>query len=215
MMTFTTRLLPLAALACAAMPLQAQEHAHAHAHGHEHPQPAEEGAPVASAELPGPDRAQALLFDAARLNRLDLVDGLVKLGADLDATNEQGFTPLILAGYAGHGEMVSALVEAGADPCKPGDARGNTALMGVAFRGHDAIASQLIATGCDINATNAMGQTALMMAAMFGRERQIDLLLAAGADAGVVDLQGNTAASVALAQGNEAVAAMVGTPQTK
>ncbi|HCY02296.1 MAG TPA: hypothetical protein DHU71_04945, partial [Erythrobacter sp.] len=91
------------------MPLEAQEHAHAHAHGHEHPQPAEEGAPVASAELPGPDRAQALLFDAARLNRLDLVDGLVKLGADLDATNEQGFTPLILAGYAGHGEMVSAL----------------------------------------------------------------------------------------------------------
>ena len=111
--------------------------------------------------------------------------------------------------------MVSALVEAGADPCKPGDARGNTALMGVAFRGHDAIASQLIATGCDINATNAMGQTALMMAAMFGRERQIELLLAAGADAGVVDLQGNTAASVALAQGDEAVAAMVGTPQAK
>ena len=67
--------------------------------------------------------------------------------------------------------------------------------MGVAFRGHDAIASQLIATGCDINATNAMGQTALMMAAMFGRERQIELLLAEGADAGVVDLQGNTAAS--------------------
>ncbi|HBQ53218.1 MAG TPA: hypothetical protein DD790_01885, partial [Erythrobacter sp.] len=67
MMTFTTRLLPLAALACAPMPLQAQEHAHAHAHGHEHPQSAEEGAPAASAELPGPDRAQALLFDAARL----------------------------------------------------------------------------------------------------------------------------------------------------
>ena len=120
-------------------------------------QPAEEGAPAASAELPGPDRAQALLFDAARLNRHDLVDGLVKLGADLDATNDQGFTPLILAAYAGHGEMVSALVEAGADPCKPGDARGNTALMGVAFRGHDAASG---ANAAAITASSGHGATA-------------------------------------------------------
>ncbi len=74
--------------------------------------------------------------------------------------------------------------------------------MGVAFKGHDAVARRLIEAGCAVDARNQAGQTALMMAAMFGRADQVSLMLAAGADSGAIDVAGNDAISVAAAQGN-------------
>lgn len=162
--------------------------------------------PAAPAALPSPERRQELLFDAARLGRTDMIELLVQTGADVNAHDRRGFTPLILAAYAGQAETVEALIAAGADACKPDTTQGNTAQMGVAFKGNDAIAARLLQMGCDVNARNNAGQTALMMAALFNRTSQIEMLLAAGADPAIADASGRTAASVAQTQGNEAVA---------
>jgi ankyrin repeat protein len=170
------------------------------------PQASANAAPTASA-LPSAERRQELLFEAARLGRVDLIDPLLKAGADIDGTDKRGFTPLILAAYNGQGGAVEALLERGADACKPDGGQGNTAQMGVAFKGDDAIAARLLKTRCDVDARNKAGQTALMMAALFGRTAQIELLLAAGADRGIADATGRTAASVAATQGNTALAA--------
>lgn len=157
--------------------------------------------------LPSPERMQALLFDAARQGRADVVAALLAYGTDIAARDEKGHTPLILASYHGHAATVDMLLEHGADADQADMARGNTALMGVAFKGHDAIAERLIAAGCAIDARNAAGQTALMMAAMFGREAQVERLLAAGADVHATDAAGNSAASLAAGQNNAAMLA--------
>ncbi|PTQ09793.1 hypothetical protein CLG96_11475 [Sphingomonas oleivorans] len=161
-------------------------------------------APVPDA-LPTPERRQQLLFEAARLGRTDLIASLVQVGADVNAYDARGFTPLILAAYNDHLDTVEALIAAKADPCLPDRDQGNSAQMGVAFKGHDAIAARLLKAGCDVNARNKAGQTALMMAALFGRTSQIDMLIAAGADPAILDASGRSAMSVARGQGNEAV----------
>ena len=44
-----------------------------------------------------------------------MVGGLLHLGASADLRNEQGFTALMLATAAGHGEVIKALLQAVAD----------------------------------------------------------------------------------------------------
>ena len=163
----------------------------------------------ASDALPTPERRQELLFDAARLGRTDMIAPLVKAGVDINATDARGFTPLILAAYNGQAETLDALIAAGADPCKPDVSQGNTAQMGVAFKGEDAIAARLLKAGCDVNTRNNAGQTALMMASLFNRTRQVDMLLAAGADRTIQDAAGRSASSVAADQGNAPMAVRV------
>nr|WP_256924404.1 ankyrin repeat domain-containing protein [Sphingomonas sp. IBVSS2] len=155
--------------------------------------------------MPSPERRQELLFEAARLGRSEMIPPLLKAGADIDRYDARGFTPLILAAYNGHAAAVDVLIAQGADACKPDGTQGNTAQMGVAFKGHDEIAARLLKAGCDVNARNKAGQTAIMMAALFGRTAQVDMLLKAGADPAIVDNAGRTARSVAAGQGAEAV----------
>lgn len=157
--------------------------------------------------LPGPERLQILLFDAAREGRCDIIEALLAYDANIAAHDEKGHTPLILAAYHGHGDATDTLIRHGAHPDGADLARGNTALMGVAFKGHDDVACRLVMAGATVNARNRAGQTALMMAAMFGRDAQVDLLLAAGADADLMDAAGNTAASLAADQRNLAMVA--------
>jgi hypothetical protein len=165
-----------------------------------------------AATLPSPARRQELLFEAAKLGRADLIPVLVRNGADVNGYDSRGFTPLILAAYDGQGGAVEALIKAGADACKPDLNQGNTAQMGVAFKGDDRIAARLLKEKCDVNARNKAGQTALMMASLFGRAAQIDMLIEAGADKALVDSSGRSAASVADAQGNQSVARKLDTP---
>ena len=81
--------------------------------------------------------------------------------------------------------------------------------MGVAFKGHDAVAAYLLTLDCDVDTRNRAGQTALMMAALFGRAAQVEMLLAAGADPEIADRAGNTALGLARQQGNEIMAALL------
>ncbi|MBD8700456.1 ankyrin repeat domain-containing protein [Sphingomonas sp. CFBP 13714] len=165
--------------------------------------------PPGVAALPSPERRQQLLFEAARLGRMDMIDPLLKAGADINAYDERGFTPVILAAYNGQLATVDALIGKGADACRPDRDQGNSAQMGVAFKGEDAIAARLLKAGCDVNARNHAGQTALMMASLFNRRAQVDLLLAAGADRTIQDAAGRSAGSVAAGQGNAAMAERV------
>ncbi|MCW1430286.1 ankyrin repeat domain-containing protein [Novosphingobium sp. JCM 18896] len=161
----------------------------------------------ALAPLPSAQRIQDLLFDAARLGRVDVLPALLRAGADIDARDRAGYTPLILASYHGHEHATAMLLATGAQVDRPDAARGNTALMGVAFKGHGGIAARLLAAGAEPNRTNHAGQTALMMAALFGRSAIVDQLLMHGADASSRDIAGNSARSVAEAQGNDVMVA--------
>lgn len=56
----------------------------------------------------------------------------------VNGKDERGFTPLIMATYTSNTPIVSALLAAGAAIDEKG-AAGNTALMGVCFKGDEAI----------------------------------------------------------------------------
>lgn len=163
-------------------------------------------APVTSALLPPPERLQELLFEAARLGRDDMVIALLQAGAAIEALDERDHSPLILASYHGHATTTDLLLDMGATPDGEDTNKGNSALMGVAFKGYDHIAHALLRAGADPNRVNRAGQTALMMAALFGRHAVIDLLLKAGADVRHKDLEGNDAAALARSQGQDEIA---------
>ncbi len=157
--------------------------------------------------LPSPQRLQELLFDAARMGRVDVIPALLQAGADIEARNEQGHTPLILASYNGHAEATALLLAHGAQVDAADGARGNTALMGTAFKGFDKVAELLLAAGAQVDRRNDAGQTALMLAALFDHRRLVDRLLALGATRDLEDAAGNSALTVARAQGNDEMAA--------
>ncbi|MFS0849963.1 ankyrin repeat domain-containing protein [Novosphingobium panipatense] len=157
--------------------------------------------------LPPAERLQALLFDAARLGRDDVIPALLGAGADVEGMDERGHTPLVLASYHGHETTTSLLLEFGA--AVDGTVRGagsGSPLMGVAFKGYTAIARLLLKAGADPNFRNGAGQTPLMMAALFSRRDIIDMLVEAGADPLAVDAAGNDAPALALSQGNNELA---------
>jgi ankyrin repeat protein len=161
----------------------------------------------ASPPLPPPERIQELLFDAARLGRVDMIPALIQAGADVRALDGSGYTALILACYHGFGGAAEVLLENGAPVDQTDGERGNTALMGTAFKGLAMISERLLEAGADPDAVNNAGQTALMFAAMFGRSAIVDQLIARGANPYLVDAAGNSAISVARSQANDLMAA--------
>lgn len=167
--------------------------------------PANDDEPLAP--LPPPARIQELLFDAARLGRIDMIPALAQAGADIAARDESGYTALILACYHGHEGAAALLLALGAPVDQPDGRRGNTALMGAAFKGLQGIARCLLEAGAEPNVVNHAGQTALMFAALFGRATLVDQLIARGADPHLVDAAGNSAASVAHSQANDLMVA--------
>jgi hypothetical protein len=159
--------------------------------------------------LPSPERLQELLFDAARAGRDDIIPALIEAGAFIEAHDERGFTPLVLASYNGQESTTALLLKMSALPDGRPEDGGSSALMGVGFKGYAAIARLLLDHEADPNRCNRAGQTPLMMAALFGQIEIITMLLAAGADRTLRDASGNIAADVAAAQGNDEVAALL------
>ena len=83
----------------------------------------------------------------------------IRAGADLNARDMWGETPLHYAAMNGYVDSINVLLEAGADV----DARegfiGNTPLHNAASCGHEEICKTLIRAGADLNARNKYGET--------------------------------------------------------
>ncbi len=92
-----------------------------------------------------------------------------------------GLRPLILACQSGAADVVSLLLDAGADP-NAALAGGETPLMMAARTGSVESIRMLIAKGATVNATERKGQTALMWAAAEGNAEAVSELLKGGAD---------------------------------
>ena len=116
------------------------------------------------------------LWTAAKANDTAELTRLLDAGHPIDDRDHRGYSPLMLAAYAGHGEAFAVLLARGADP-NTADLAGNTVLMGAAFRGFLPIVAQLLAAGADATAKNHGGLDARGFAKNFGRGEVLELLV--------------------------------------
>jgi len=87
---------------------------------------------------------QSSFFEAISSGDLDKIQSLLSQNAELvRAKDQRGFPPLVLATYNGHKQLIEPLLVFGAD-IDARDASGNTALMGVCFKGNLEIANFLL-----------------------------------------------------------------------
>lgn len=149
-------------------------------------------------------------FEAARNGDVKMLEQTMKENpALLHSKNKKGYTAFILATYNNQKAYAQKLLELGADPCAS-DEKGNTALMGVIFKGHEDI-SMVIINKCDVNHRNNEGQTALMYASLFGREKVAKELIKLGAKRDLKDHEGRDALSLAEGQWNQAMVGLLKT----
>ena len=125
-----------------------------------------------------------VLMQAAGLGEPGMVASLLRRGADPNAANLRGFTPLLYAVHpSGSGEAQAAcvrlLVEAGAEPDRSNPS-GFTPLMNAAFLGERDTVRQLLEHGANPALQNADGANALHLAASGCQAGTLEMLLDAG-----------------------------------
>ena len=119
---------------------------------------------IVTAVLP---RWSSMLYYAMSMGNLTIVEMIIKAGADIDAQNSLGDTPLHCSMYK--------------------------YLPGHTFN----IVSLLLASGAQVNIKNNVGETSLHFAIRHGRSEAVQMLLNAGAEPGLLSADGKTALDMA------------------
>ena len=135
----------------------------------------------ASVNTPEPDGTTALHW-ATRADEVAIARMLVGAGANANAANRYGVTPLSLAADNASGDLVEVLLKAGAD-AKMQVKDGETVLMAAARTGNPKAVQLLIDAGAVVDAREQrLGETALMWAAAENHPEAEKILIAHGAD---------------------------------
>ncbi len=154
---------------------------------------------------------------------------LVGKGAQLDAKDEEGQTALMKAASRGEPEVVSALLDSGAD-VNATDNKGLHALLYSLDKENRAYGAErktlperrnevarriLLNKSLKVNAQNADGETPLMRAVRLGNVEVVKSILARGADVNRTDVFGETAVTIAYEKGNPEIEKLLPLPSLK
>lgn len=115
----------------------------------------------------------------------------LKAGADPNARDRGGFTPLHLVAFVGNARAVTALVSRGAD-LEGRSTDGLVPLHRAAAQRNDKTVIALLEAGANPNARTESGDTALHFAATIGSSGAVTALLEAGADPNIRARNGAT-----------------------
>ncbi len=122
------------------------------------------------------------LMHAARAGSVEAVNMLLLAGAQVNARESwNGQTALHWAAAEGHGAVVEALIEGGADIRHRSNA-GTTPFMFAVRKGDMPTVNAFLAAGADVNERRADLARPLLVAIINGHEDLVDLLLEKGAD---------------------------------
>jgi len=133
------------------------------------------------------------LQDAALFGDLNQVELLLQNGANVNSTDNRGRTALYIASSEGKSNVVSYLLNHGADPNKGASWKGNQRPIHVAAKyGHVEIIQDLLRHGAKIDAYDSAKETALHEAAWYGRSAAVKCLLDEGANPNAKDIFGYT-----------------------
>ncbi|HEY9301636.1 MAG TPA: ankyrin repeat domain-containing protein [Phormidium sp.] len=169
-------------------------------------------------------KGTTLLHNAAQIDFKELVQQLIKDGAnvairdsekrtplhyattkevaallmlDINAIDQSGNTPLHLAVDRGSQDIAELLIANGAR-VNARNANGQTPLYRAIAIGHNEIAALLINNGTDVNNIDGSGTTPLHKAAHYGTVKILKLLIAKGAEINIQDNQRKTPLDIAV-----------------
>jgi ankyrin repeat protein len=139
----------------------------------------------------------------------EVVQSLLRAGADVNAVDERGWPAILRAAYFGHGAIVRALLESGASPDSRETHEGGTALHFAARQNHPDTVRALLDAGADPNAALSNGWTSLMWAVERGSAEVVRMLIEAGADPNASTATGVTALQWAQRRGDPEILALL------
>ena len=161
---------------------------------------------------PHPVDATPALLAAASGDEDDAagVQLLLRHRARVDARDARARTALHEAAFAGHADIVAALLDAGAAP-DPADAQARTPLLEAARGGRLATFEAMLAAGADARAVDSQGQGALQLATLADPPSAslVRRLLELGLDPLQADAGGRTAVDHAAAAGRWSLVALL------
>jgi hypothetical protein len=161
------------------------------------PKPCSEA--LAKNELDQPSKNE-LLNLAARNGRVEIMLMLLEGGAEAEAKDKVGRTPLMSAVQSRNPEAINLLVQKGANVNSRDSQDGTALLRAAGTYGNAPTVVALIGAGADVNAADRNGQTPLMWAARWGDAARVEALLKAGAKLDARDAKGLSAADYARAR---------------
>jgi hypothetical protein len=162
---------------------------------------------LASAQGSDPSAATAELTAAVRAGQAARIEALIRRGANPNARDAEGMTPLHYAAYRGDAAVGAALLRGGAEP-NAKDSLGMTPLHAAAFEGHADFVKALLLGHALVNAKDAADNTALHYAVLSGSAETARALLEGGADPAAANAKGATPAGVARASGRKELIAL-------
>ena len=146
-----------------------------------------------------------LLIRGATIRFKDIANLSFSKGAEVEARDRYGRTPLSYAVWKGHMAVVKLLVKAGARVDSE-DKIGGTPISYALCSGQKAIASLLLKKGSQVDSEDSISQALLLSAAKKGHDAVVKLLLDIGkADTDSKDESGRTLLSWAAENGHGAV----------
>ena len=163
----------------------------------------------ASSEWQHPkDGDRRALHYAAFQGRLEAVRVLLEFGADKDAQDLDGISPLHFAARHGYSDIVQLLLEFGASKGTE-DCEGLTPLHCAALAGHVDVAQILLDSGAQLETIDGIGRRPLHAAASGGHLDIVRLLLDYGAEKEAADVFDRTASQHASDHGHGSVAELL------
>jgi ankyrin repeat protein len=161
---------------------------------------------VRSDEKYSPEWGSTPLHYAARSGRGEAAALLLSRGANANAANDMGATPLHRA--VEWPVVVDVLLERGVD-ANARDDRGRTPLHWAAAYPTPQVAQRLLAAGADVNAADAQGLTPLHVAARWGNAQVLEVLVQQGGESQRQAAMGITPLHLAAREGHEEAAAVL------
>jgi len=151
------------------------------------------------------------IHNAAKQGNLAKVKSILAERPKLVNTQDKrSYTPLHIAAYLGHKDIVEILIANGAD-VRLEDKDGRCPLHCAVCHDHKQVAEVLITDKADVNAKDKNSRTALHFAASGGKHEIVELLITKGAEVNVKNKAGQTPLHFAVYNGHvEVVKVLVG-----